>query len=200
MGVPTSAIVGQLASSTAVGSITGGTPIRATLTPGGTISILDLKSLKLASTIGPANNIAGAATMATIPLIQQQQQAQPSQPTSASTSSGRQCPECGKSFRNAYKLNRHLFVHKDPSEKPFVCDWTSCTYRSISRNDLSRHKMIHTGEKPYVCEIEGCEKRYSRPDKLRHHKQTVHGSGGGAAGAVIKAEPGDAGAATSAAG
>lgn len=88
--------------------------------------------------------------------------------------SGRPCPECGKVFRNAYKLNRHLYVHKDPSEKPYVCDWTNCTYRSISRNDLNRHKMIHTGEKPYLCDIEGCDKRYSRPDKLRHHKQTIH--------------------------
>ena len=90
------------------------------------------------------------------------------------TISGRACPECGKVFRNTYKLNRHLYVHKDPSEKPYVCEWTGCVYRSISRNDLNRHKMIHTGEKPYLCDIEGCEKRYSRPDKLRHHKQTFH--------------------------
>lgn len=91
-----------------------------------------------------------------------------------SNKSGRPCPECGKVFHNAYKLNRHLYVHKDPSEKPYMCDWSNCTYRSISRNDLNRHKMIHTGEKPYLCDIEGCDKRYSRPDKLRHHKQTIH--------------------------
>ncbi|KAI2804114.1 hypothetical protein BLOT_008260 [Blomia tropicalis] len=82
--------------------------------------------------------------------------------------------ECGKTFRNAYKLNRHLYVHKDSSEKPYSCDWSGCAYRSISRNDLNRHKMIHTGEKPYHCDVAGCEKRYSRPDKLRHHKLTIH--------------------------
>ena len=87
---------------------------------------------------------------------------------------GRTCPECGKTFRNAYKLNRHLYVHKDSSEKPYSCDWSGCAYRSISRNDLNRHKMIHTGEKPYHCDVAGCEKRYSRPDKLRHHKLTIH--------------------------
>lgn len=86
----------------------------------------------------------------------------------------RPCPECGKIFRNTYKLNRHLYVHKDPSEKPFMCNWENCNYRSISKNDLNRHRMIHTGEKPYLCEIEGCEKRYSRADKLRHHKLSVH--------------------------
>ncbi|OTF70150.1 hypothetical protein BLA29_003173, partial [Euroglyphus maynei] len=86
----------------------------------------------------------------------------------------RPCPHCGKVFRNTYKLNRHLYVHKDPSEKPFMCNWDNCNYRSISKNDLNRHRMIHTGEKPYVCEIGGCEKRYSRADKLRHHKLSVH--------------------------
>ena len=86
----------------------------------------------------------------------------------------RPCPHCGKVFRNTYKLNRHLYVHKDPSEKPFMCNWDNCNYRSISKNDLNRHRMIHTGEKPYVCEVGGCEKRYSRADKLRHHKLSVH--------------------------
>lgn len=86
----------------------------------------------------------------------------------------RPCPHCGKIFRNTYKLNRHLYVHKDPSEKPFMCNWDNCSYRSISKNDLNRHRMIHTGEKPYVCEVGGCEKRYSRADKLRHHKLSVH--------------------------
>ncbi|CAG2166205.1 unnamed protein product, partial [Oppiella nova] len=32
------------------------------------------------------------------------------------------CPECGKNFKNGYKLNRHRYVHKDPSEKPYMCD------------------------------------------------------------------------------
>lgn len=95
-------------------------------------------------------------------------------PLKGSTNLYRYCHVCGKQFKTKYKLNRHLYVHKDPSEKPFLCNWENCSYRSISRNDLNRHRMIHTGEKPYVCDVEGCDKRYSRSDKLRHHKLTAH--------------------------
>jgi len=52
------------------------------------------------------------------------------------------CPECGKTFKNSYKLNRHRYVHKDPSEKPYCCDWPGCGYRSIGNYNLNRNYLI----------------------------------------------------------
>ncbi len=49
------------------------------------------------------------------------------------------CPDCGKSFKNSYKLNRHRYVHKDPSEKPYMCDWPGCGYRSIANNGIYKN-------------------------------------------------------------
>lgn len=107
-------------------------------------------------------------------LLGMSQATTPRSNTGSKNTAGLACLICHKVFRNSYKLNRHQYVHKDPSEKPLACTYENCSYRSISNNDLNRHRMIHTGEKPYLCNINGCEKRYSRPDKLRNHRNSIH--------------------------
>ncbi|CAG2120239.1 unnamed protein product, partial [Medioppia subpectinata] len=52
------------------------------------------------------------------------------------------CPECGKNFKNGYKLNRHRYVHKDPSEKPYMCD---CKCAPLVFSLLYAHSMSFQG-------------------------------------------------------
>ncbi|KAL7413601.1 hypothetical protein BDY24DRAFT_389021 [Mrakia frigida] len=52
-------------------------------------------------------------------------------------------------------------------ERPFLCDF--CEERFLRKNDLTRHRRIHTGEKPYVCPNGTCSERFMRNDALLRH-------------------------------
>lgn len=50
------------------------------------------------------------------------------------------CDRCGKTFRDKYHLNRHIFVHT--REKPFKCMF--CDKHFSRKDKLTQHTLLHT--------------------------------------------------------
>lgn len=82
----------------------------------------------------------------------------------------RQCPICKK---EVFNLTVHTRVHT--GERPFVCTYEGCDYRTIDSSTLKQHQRTHTQEKPYSCPT--CGQRFALAGNLtmhiraRHHKE-----------------------------
>ncbi|XP_076762799.1 uncharacterized protein LOC143430276 isoform X4 [Xylocopa sonorina] len=75
------------------------------------------------------------------------------------------CHVCGKSFRSASGLNRHVRdVHA--GIKKFACD--ICGRGLASKASRDEHRRTHTGERPHVCET--CGKSFKQKASLHVHK------------------------------
>lgn len=75
------------------------------------------------------------------------------------------CHVCGKSFRSASGLNRHVRnVHA--GMKQFACD--ICGRCLASKASRDEHRRTHTGERPHVCEA--CGKSFKQKASLHVHK------------------------------
>uniref|UniRef100_A0A8C2BUJ6 C2H2-type domain-containing protein n=1 Tax=Cyprinus carpio TaxID=7962 RepID=A0A8C2BUJ6_CYPCA len=61
------------------------------------------------------------------------------------------CTQCGKSFSEKSKFNRHMTVHT--GEKLYTC--TECGKGFSQKSNCNRHMTVHTGEKPYTCTQSG---------------------------------------------
>ena len=99
------------------------------------------------------------------------------------------CDLCPKSFTNSSNLNRHKVTHsgeiRSQSDKnlldgslsqqqdvdvkrclrPYVCDICPKSYARLQ--DLTRHKMRHSGLNPFVCNL--CNKTFSNNSNLKRH-------------------------------
>ncbi|KAF1767581.1 hypothetical protein GCK72_007540 [Caenorhabditis remanei] len=76
-----------------------------------------------------------------------------------------QWDNCGKEFKQKYRLVNHLPVHT--REKAFQCD--TCAKLFARAENLKIHKRTHTGEKPFACTHSGCDKRFgSSTDRKKH--------------------------------
>ncbi|KAK7886753.1 hypothetical protein WMY93_026374 [Mugilogobius chulae] len=73
------------------------------------------------------------------------------------------CQVCRKQFRDADKLDFHLFLHK----KKNVLDCSECGKSFPTRSGLQRHMISHTGEKPFSCSV--CGKKYRDKRDLLFH-------------------------------
>ncbi|XP_053960055.1 zinc finger protein weckle-like [Anastrepha ludens] len=111
------------------------------------------------------------------------------------------CPQCHKSFKTGYKLNRHIKTHQPLSEKrifpcpqcdrkfqtkdyvarhikfvhedirPFICE--ECGEGTRTETTLREHMLIHTDLAPFECEI--CKKGFKNESRLKNHME-IHSS------------------------
>ena len=81
------------------------------------------------------------------------------------------CTICGHAYRTVPALKMHKLRnnHYNVTEKTdlpsIACD--KCGKRFLSRYELNRHIMTHTGEKPYRCST--CNKSFGDKSNLRNH-------------------------------
>ncbi|XP_077109993.1 uncharacterized protein LOC143766305 isoform X5 [Ranitomeya variabilis] len=75
------------------------------------------------------------------------------------------CSECGKCFKDRYKLVIHQQIHT--GEKPYSCSECGKCFRQ--KGYFVQHQRIHTGEKPYVCTE--CGKCFRQKSDLNRHRR-----------------------------
>lgn len=76
------------------------------------------------------------------------------------------CNHCGKRFRIASGLARHIKeVHENSRE--FACDL--CDRKFGNRRNVMEHRRLHTNERPYVCD--DCGKAFKQKASLFVHKR-----------------------------
>ncbi|XP_015240897.1 PREDICTED: zinc finger protein 37 homolog [Cyprinodon variegatus] len=80
-------------------------------------------------------------------------------------------PECGRSFRTASELKRHVLLHHT-DERPYRCD--VCGKGFVRLCDLNAHAKIHSKERPFVCHI--CGKAFLKSFSMLRHKRLLHPS------------------------
>ena len=80
------------------------------------------------------------------------------------------CSICGKSVA---QMTIHMeTIHKENSEKRFICDQCSKGFWSIGQ--LSNHKMnVHLKLKPYTCRL-GCDQSYNDRSNRNQHEKRSH--------------------------
>ena len=76
------------------------------------------------------------------------------------------CKECDKRFHKESLLKSHAKVHSD--EKPFVCQYDSCNFRTKMLCSLKVHiRGVHEKERPYKCQ--NCNSAYLNISHLKRH-------------------------------
>ncbi|RWS25746.1 zinc finger protein 143-like protein, partial [Leptotrombidium deliense] len=81
-----------------------------------------------------------------------------------------QCEHCKKMFSSTKNLRAHRLLHTD--ERPYKCDWQSCTARFRRSHHLTAHRRIHTGERPFPCPHLGCNVAFTKSDHAKRHYLT----------------------------
>ena len=85
-------------------------------------------------------------------------------------------PECNKSYKYRYALERHLVSHSGLSK--FKCTDRGCNKYFSYRWVLKRHILTkHTSEKPFQCYL--CGSRFGRNDILKAHRKKCPGKSHG---------------------
>lgn len=91
-------------------------------------------------------------------------------PQNAQTETNFKCPNCPRTYRRLYCLNRHLRVEcgKPPKYQCQVCNgWFKY------KHNLTAHWKLHVEKPKYTCNF--CDRKFYRPDKLAEHcKKTGH--------------------------
>lgn len=62
-----------------------------------------------------------------------------------------------------------------PEEKPWKCDFSSCSKCFSDSSNLLKHIRTHTKEKPYGCPYKDCGKSYAHSASLKEHLNTHTG-------------------------
>ncbi|CAB4031103.1 Zinc finger 653 [Paramuricea clavata] len=92
-----------------------------------------------------------------------------------SEKSGLCCDECGKMFKRAGNLKRHMKTH---SEKEYEC--SHCHKKFDRMDNLNRHMEMHErrgAEREYTCNV--CSEVFHNIFPFQAHQRNVHQVGGG---------------------
>ncbi|KAK6755018.1 hypothetical protein RB195_013782 [Necator americanus] len=84
------------------------------------------------------------------------------------------CNNCGRSFAERTKLNRHMLTHT--GERAFKCTHEGCNKAFSLEANLRSHIKTHTGEKSYKCSY--CTHAFTHPYNLRIHISRRHNDRG----------------------
>ncbi|KFB36473.1 hypothetical protein ZHAS_00003513 [Anopheles sinensis] len=76
------------------------------------------------------------------------------------------CHVCGKIFKTARSLNKHLGIHLD--EKKYVCQ--ICDKSFAGKQSLRNHLDVHSDAKRHECAT--CGKKFLTSISLRNHRET----------------------------
>ena len=80
------------------------------------------------------------------------------------------CGTCGKLFKLASSLARHMYKHNEPK---YHCD--QCNYNCQFKSELQTHKIVHRKNPPYKCMKANCGKWFMRKWDLTLHLQKHDG-------------------------
>ncbi|CAD6999521.1 unnamed protein product [Ceratitis capitata] len=111
------------------------------------------------------------------------------------------CPQCGRTFKGSFELNRHIETHRPLAERqifpcpqcdrkfqtkeyvakhikyvhedirPFICE--ECGESVRTEPALREHMLTHTNNTPFICEV--CEKGFKSKSRLKNHME-IHSS------------------------
>ena len=80
------------------------------------------------------------------------------------------CGVCGKLFKLASSLTRHMYEHNKPR---FSCD--QCDFMSQFESELTTHKIVHHKNPSHQCMKANCMKWFMRKSDLTLHLQKHEG-------------------------
>ena len=80
------------------------------------------------------------------------------------------CDKCDLSFPCKANLANHMVVHSD--EKPFICNFPGCEFRSKYIVSLKQHKERHSSKRKFACPM--CNKRFKTNYEMDRHIVRVH--------------------------
>lgn len=80
------------------------------------------------------------------------------------------CTQCTASFKRFEHLKSHINYKHNTAERPYSCD--SCSYKSLTRQDLNSHMKTHMKSKDFTCRL--CNFVASKLSIIKSHLKSVH--------------------------
>ena len=82
-------------------------------------------------------------------------------------------PNCRKTFRNEFSLEKHLNDEHSEFENNSIIGYRCKKCKRVlgSQQSLKEHFYTHTGQKPYKCNEPGCGKYFRQSSQLSYHKR-----------------------------
>ena len=75
---------------------------------------------------------------------------------------------------------------KHTGEKPYICKFDNCTYRTADHNSFRRHKLRHSGGHKYKCPYDHCHYTSIQSSTYKMHLKNKHPELSHADGLVLK--------------